>query len=127
MLIIGERRNVKPDYRDEANSLCGMRSVKYELACSCVTVTASHRVAIANKETSYIGTLVPFFVTMFEIQPILKRFVRYTRQSKQRTRGFAAIDSGIWIFVRLKAISAQLFCPRVAKINITSGIIATGA
>lgn len=76
MLIIGERRNVKPDYRDEANSLCGMRSVKYELACSCVTVTASHRVAIANKETSYIDTLVPFFVTMSEEQPALKRFVR---------------------------------------------------
>jgi len=67
---------------------------------------ARARVAIANKETSYIGIAIgPFIVTIADVRETTDtEAIRATRQSKHAT--LSAFDSG-W-YVCLKPASAQL-------------------
>lgn len=81
MLIIERTAsNVKSDYTTKQIFLCGTRSVKYELGCSLVTVTAIVTVCgtIANKEKElYQRNDGLFFVAMADVANQLTQLDRF--------------------------------------------------
>lgn len=93
MLIIGRMAsNVKPDYTMKQIFLCGTRSVKYELGCSRVMVSAIVTVCgvIANKEKELYqrnGDL--FFVAMADVANQLTQLDRFlTRDQANSAHAF---------------------------------------